>query len=861
MFFFFFFILLNCVPESKPLLDNQCEYMNTLIYECDSLPSEMGFVDGFLKCNDTIKFVDYTNDTPICVDSFNNSNMTLVVGDTSIVPTANLKTLQSMTLSYLGIEKRKLVTMSNDFSSKLNDSIVSCSGSKQIRKSCQFIASACALSMYYPNSPACSILREFYPSYGLSQYGYEFWPVGKPFLEYSAPMNRAIVEHILTQSYSKKQIITIQLARYNKDGEFLGFVALKHDIGKCMEKRSINQAWRIFGANYLSECLVDLNDFAESTTTDFFEPFLVEDINSQQVLRPFPILVKNYLDADDTAVNMPPYDTRHHRVFRRFFLFDNYSSSSNGYIQFLKNMSLIFQVSNDGSMLPPYLILEYDFVSKLTMSSFIPDLIPITNSSTMPLLSFSVLYNQDFDDMSYAILITAAVLFTLAFCYWLFKTYVHIRRFGEDGLGLSVSLGTIGILLLVIGVLIFCLCFSFAAYLAYMFKYDKASTFMLPFDSELSTLSTLLVIALVCVGLSLIIRIGLQACGDVFIIDWEEPRGDGTPISAWRRVMIANEWLRLSTFRSYSIPFTVFSLLLVLTGMDYNLISSPIPTLDLVSTGKSYLALRFALISSLWIVLVLLEWLYDALFKSLIFGCPFKNFLDLCGTANSSILMMISNSWGYYVHGRSAHGFVDQDIERLNANIAVDAENHPQLRPIAEGYNSQVYQIYFSSEFRYSFRDAYDTVLTRVYPAVQSGMSHHNHISSVTPEAMASFEQLNQYLCRFFVNESIGEHRYTVSPAPFSQRVLGLPPNVQNDSIVLESSDKSFRKGMLSGIQWTMLLFNMLLFIVTETITQSSPIAAMVTYIADILLVKLFQTMGRSNLAKKSLLDDRFLLD
>ena len=80
-----------------------------------------------------------------------------------------------------------------------------------------------------------------------------------------------------------------------------------------------------------------------------------------------------------------------------------------------------------------------------------------------------------------------------------------------------------------------------------------------------------------------------QCCVDIFFIDWEKPRGylrssatrsagEGrrkrgskkpTPISAWRTIMMANEWCKLGTVRKTSIELTLIVFIFVMVGCDF----------------------------------------------------------------------------------------------------------------------------------------------------------------------------------------------------------------------------------------------------------------------------------------------------
>ena len=128
--------------------------------------------------------------------------------------------------------------------------------------------------------------------------------------------------------------------------------------------------------------------------------------------------------------------------------------------------------------------------------------------------------------------------------------------------------------------------------------------------------------------------------------------------------------------------------------------------------------------------------------------------------------------------------------------------------------------------------------------------------ASVSLEALQSFDRLNKFLQKFIDNVA----EYEIRPAPFTQQYLGIAPTVTEKSIFLIENDNSFKNVMLAGIEWTVMLFLLLLFVGIETETESPPIAAFTTILFDFIITAFMKVMGRSNIAKKSLIDNRFII-
>lgn len=114
----------------------------------------------------------------------------------------------------------------------------------------------------------------------------------------------------------------------------------------------------------------------------------------------------------------------------------------------------------------------------------------------------------------------------------------------------------------------------------------------------------------------------MQGTIDIFLIDWERPRGKiaphGTtgketardfPVSVWRTYFIANEWNEIQTWRRISPVFQYFVTVLILDVIGVGNLATMDPRSSLtLDSGGSYSApmsrvLRFALIGVVYLLL------------------------------------------------------------------------------------------------------------------------------------------------------------------------------------------------------------------------------------------------------------------
>lgn len=97
---------------------------------------------------------------------------------------------------------------------------------------------------------------------------------------------------------------------------------------------------REFGSNMYSSCYFNLQSAINRESNDIYELFIEDNVGNDIVLRPIPILIRNYRNEQGSNVNTGT-NTRLYKLFRRFFTLDVFTSSET--IQYTKNVTIIFQ--------------------------------------------------------------------------------------------------------------------------------------------------------------------------------------------------------------------------------------------------------------------------------------------------------------------------------------------------------------------------------------------------------------------------------------------------------------------------------------------------------------------------------------
>jgi meckelin len=353
---------------------------------------------------------------------------------------------------------------------------------------------------------------------------------------------------------------------------------------------------------------------------------------------------------------------------------------------------------------------------------------------------------------------------------------------------------------------------------------------------------------------SVLVRVFLVQTGNhVLFLDWESPQVQGVPVSAWRRINVANEWSNILTVRSYNMVFSLVLIMFVLNGGDVVKLSIPVPTPELLDAGPPHFILRIAVDTLLWLIIMCGQYLWCHMIYWRLLGNPFFNFLDLCSCSNISVLATTSASHGYYLHGRSVQSHSDVDMKKLSRGLADEEEGLVGLRGLLAGQVEQVFECFFSREFAQQFAQFKE----RLQLQVKSWGGRLN-ARDIPQDFLTSYEEVNKYLKSFF-DKSVGDNKYVVQDAEFLGKYFGSTLQT-SDSVFNPVRDSHFKRTLLAGAEWYMMLMYAVMFTVIDFRTESPGLAGFIVYAVDFLVVWAFRRVARSRLAMSALLDSRFLL-
>ena len=850
---FYFLIFATRAALDLPLLDAGCtqtEVLNPYNYTCQTCPT---FDAATSTCPELTCGAELVNILGSCVsrDEYNKLASSIIQNDATIPfmrVRTGLETYETVS-AQLSTENIELI--------RQYGAVITLAGETDNSRVREGLASMCALSHVHPDYRPCLLYTEGISQQLLGNLGYNYWPQNGPWLIYNNSLENEILrEQYIESEFNHNTVVTIYLATFNVQGDFKGFQELTIDLERCSVKNEYNQIWRKFGSNYYSNCYIDLYEELNHSTADIYEPFLVDNYdqgNGSYVLRPIPLLDLAYANGHGQLVNTLD-DPSYHVYTRRFFIRDNFTSVD--YVQFLQNFTLEFTLNRDlpSGIENPRIIVDYVQHLKSNIHELEPSYDSLSDSLTTPFYSFRsiVMYDMTkFWDIALILLIIMIILILVAV---IFRIFTFVKRHSGDGVSAYIILGIIRYIFDYFGNGLFLLVFGFAVYYWGFFKLQRQITTCLPPGEEFENLIPMIWACFCFKFVACVLQIIMNTSTDMFLVDWETPHNDDQEISAWRRIMVANQWSTISTSRAYSIPFTLIVFLFIQIGFNVDLLASPIPDTTLIDTGISQPILRVGWTSFLFLCLAVVQFIWCEFIYWRFGGDPFLNFVDVCSTSNISVMVIESPQYGYYIHGRSVHAHCDETMPKLNQNLTKEALGVAGTRGLLTDDKKQIYEVFYEHDFRQKFMQVYYSV------QAQTGGSLFKQTAATIPQAcIGAYADLNKMLTRFF-DLSQSEYRADVQvEVPFSQSVLGISPSTDEASVLAPAGDRDFHTVMLYGIQWSLYVFYVILFCGIDMHIHNPAIAAFVVYIVDLIVVLIFKIRSKANLARKSLLDNRFL--
>ncbi|KAJ1524437.1 hypothetical protein ONE63_010934 [Megalurothrips usitatus] len=758
---------------------------------------------------------------------------------------------------------------------------------------CQAVANMCVLTMFhdgYRGSP-CNFFRDakHIPTSEISHLPWLFYGEGDAQTVLS---RKKIMTSYSLDSSSKNNIMNLTIAKFSLNGQLLGLAPANLDLLSLCPG-----SWGTvkFGAHYRQNCVVPASLLLSvGQQPQFFELYLQYWDKSDSMLYAIPVLTLNLKDG--SRFPNKETDKAGWQLVRRYFLADAISGVRSkpetdgstmetedtkvpSVIQYAKSLSLRVKVQsgNDrGRVYPPLLVVDYAEISAEALQTNL--MVPI---------EFSISFEMD-NRVAHSIEVAIIVLSVLSIVWAGIQTLSYSRRAGKVGVDLA---SLFRLVLLACGRLSDSFFISVAGAATHTFLFYKGQSvphMLLPGPYEEYLIFTYVIVAFSLKIIEIAHMIWHQISIDIFLMDWERPRASGSlprpqangtsshangvlesqKVSIWRTYFIANEWNEIQTLRKTSLSMQLLVLLLCLKVFGWEQWALPIPDSSFTIPGSMETAppnilCRFAVGVLVYLGIYILQWLfliglYERFIKSFV-----QDFVDVCSMANVSVFILSLENFGYYIHGRSVHGFADTDMQTMLGQLQREEDDLVGHRGLLPATEQQTFQMMIPSQLRACYRKVMAPLTLSIAPSskrLSSITAQRKPLSSTVDRSVQAYHSMNKLLAAF-LEHALKDLDYEVRSKLFLESVLDMEfAQNQDKGVLYVDNGHSFDSVLFYGNEWTLLTFDLMLFSFVDLLCSDYLLAAIVTGLVAQVIVFLRKVGGRKNLAKKTLIDERFLI-
>ncbi|KAL0110854.1 hypothetical protein PUN28_014061 [Cardiocondyla obscurior] len=331
------------------------------------------------------------------------------------------------------------------------------------------------------------------------------------------------------------------------------------------------------------------------------------------------------------------------------------------------------------------------------------------------------------------------------------------------------------------------------------------------------------------------------------------------PISIWRTYFIANEWCKLQTRRRINTALqSIYTLcILQIFKLESWMLAIPESTTANKSVEiENNFTLQYAICMFVYIFVYLAQWLVRLAFYERYIRNRLQKFVDLCSIANISVFILAHNYYGFYVHGRSVHGFADTDLPTLINDLKKEEDNLCAHRGLVPGTTDQTFILSLTQ----SFKSLYDE-LTKQKSNGNIGIFKGSDAASKNwKQLFETKAKIRLFLMQFL--DHCSEHEdYIIKERHMLEKLWDVSfEDAKDKSVFYIDNNYSFNKVLLHGNEWLLATFEITTFAFFLALHNSYIVASIATVIISQLFLMIIKCNVKTNLCDKSLLDKRFLM-
>ncbi|KAM3144213.1 hypothetical protein pb186bvf_003675 [Paramecium bursaria] len=669
---------------------------------------------------------------------------------------------------------------------------------------------------------------------------------------------------------------------FHTDGTSSEYKLLRNELMLCSYSYYDAEKSYRFGVKIQQTCQLDMKKIP--STTQFFQIFLYNGTNGTYI--PIPVRIQNFNLQPQNAQD-DNFESFSNYIYR-FYLFDGNISTT---LQYAKSLIFYVNLASNSKIYLPYISIQY---------------------SNYSIGADQTIYYRELYYSTTNFYVIATVLLVLVcigvVIVWMVRLWVWSKAnppyMAEQLYTILLCSKGLFSLLDIWSEAMFYYLFLMTGYWFIFFKFQNYALVQMPPLSNYTTyyqsfeiLFYMMFAARLITTFQLVLS---QADLEIFFIDWEKleiqrPKSIQDEIdidvrrqlekyepkvSAWRTLLIANEFNELSTYRIVSIEWSLFFVAFFLEGVHWINLQSEQPNLDIDFVVQKNYILTFFLYNFLFFTVGLAQIIIQKIFD-IWFPIAIEDFVDLCSIANISIMIIDDLLHGYYLHGENPIGQAEGSNEHLTFCLQYESEGKGKKRgylQIEKGQNKddaelQTFEIFLPQKFRMSYDQVFKIPLRSQTDQAQGGYNDFSLLRDPVPNRLDMAEvELSRQRLSFYIKDILTQVR--INPTKFVrdkfplQRLLNLPPAELEDPqfkdqsipIFYRDPDYSFKKIFFCGHEFFFLISDVMMFSFWMLLTNNVYVAVLLTYLYTNGLFSYRQWVGERNLADKSKINQKFLI-
>ena len=680
-----------------------------------------------------------------------------------------------------------------------------------------------------------------------------------------------------TINYSNYYLI-FWVAKFYNNGTLLNFELLDYDFLQCSNSNDEKINYKIFGNNLKSSCFIDINKYLDESQNFFYEIFLEDNLyNSQKQLKRIPIKI---IRTEDQLGN------NQNDLHGRMFLHHYNEDENKFYYASIVKLFVETQEDNKEQIYIPHFEVLYKTLEN--------------KDNNIINYSFISEYKSDISDFMKAMKIVFIILTVIVGLLVIYRTYIWIKlnpsEIIENNYILLLLLEFIYKACKYLGKFYFWFTFGISAYWYFFYKIQFRVYFLMPplNDDCYNKFLIIFYIGFCCYIIYMLIRIYKQISFDIFFIDWETEKNMAMNDikssldkkvkykkyrSAWRMIHVVNQFNELQKYRIFNLYFGFSWIILLYFRCDWERREHQVPRDAHVDGSPINLVLRNFIAGIIVMASVSVELVIVRLLQ---IWLPLKKqeFMDLCSVSNISVFILDELLHGYYIHGLSPIGKADVNYDELFVFLNHEGAGLMRNRGLENDNNedhckNQSYEMYISNVMRTIYDGLY---IIQTESMLAKGVNARKYfkksrLGNRLFKNFLNFEKDQTLLDNYMNNQLKSKIDIVTSNViqnikdkDFLQKILGYTIN-NNELIRINAPDiifyrdygQNFDDVLFCGMEWEWFIMDLFIFQMFMITTNDNYLSLFLTFIIDYLLYYIRVFFGNRNVAKKAVIDERFL--